>query len=204
MKAVLFDLDGVLVDTEGIYTAFWSGVDDRYPTGVDNFALAIKGNTLDNILSTYFPDTEIQGRIRKELADFEANMQYQLFDGVTDLLAHLKAHKIPAAIVTSSSRRKMGHLFSRLDGFRDYFADVITDEDITHSKPDPEGYLLAAGRLGAAPEDCAVFEDSVAGVKAGQAAGAFVVGVATTNTPDKLSPYADIVIGSMSDALAAL
>lgn len=204
MKAVLFDLDGVLIDTEGTYTRFWSYVDRQYPTGVENFALSIKGSTLANILSTYFPEAETQSRIRHELAEFEADMQCDIFEGVAELLEALKRSNIPAAIVTSSSTRKMERLFSRLKGFKDCFDLVITDEDIVHSKPDPEGYLLAARRLGVDAHDCAVFEDSVAGVIAGHNAGAFVIGVSTTNTPDKLTPYADTVIGSMKDALSAL
>lgn len=204
VKAVLFDLDGVLTDTEGTYTQFWSEVDRRYHTGIDNFALVIKGNTLDNILATYFPDNDTQMSIRHDLAVFEAKMQYRLFDGVLPLLDFLKSNNIPAAIVTSSNRLKMEGLFAQLPGFREHFHAVITDEDITHSKPDPEGYILAAHRLGVDPALCAVFEDSVAGVCAGKASGAFVVGVATTNTPDKLCDIADIVIGSMDEALAAL
>ncbi len=204
INAVLFDLDGVLTDTEGTYTQFWSDVDRRYHTGIDNFALVIKGNTLDNILSTYFPDPDTQRLIRADLADFEAKMRYQLFDGVLPLLDVLKCNNIPAAIVTSSNSVKMDGLFAQLPGFRENFAAVITDEDISRSKPDPEGYILAAKRLGVDPTLCAVFEDSVAGVMAGKASGAFVVGVATTNTPDKLCDIADIVIGSMGEALAAL
>ena len=54
----LFDLDGVLVDSEGIYTEFWQEIDDEFHTGVDNFAMAIKGTTLENILGTYFSEDE--------------------------------------------------------------------------------------------------------------------------------------------------
>ena len=85
--AALFDLDGVLVDTESIYTQFWSDMDRRYPTGVENFASVIKGSTLPVILSRYFQEPEVKHEICALLADFEENMPYRVFDGVTDFLA---------------------------------------------------------------------------------------------------------------------
>ena len=174
INAVLFDLDGVLTDTEGTYTQFWSDVDRRYHTGIDNFALVIKGNTLDNILSTYFPDPDTQRLIRADLADFEAKMRYQLFDGVLPLLDVLKCNNIPAAIVTSSNSVKMDGLFAQLPGFRENFAAVITDEDISRSKPDPEGYLKAMAHFGVTPAETMIFEDSGPGLEAARASGAAV------------------------------
>lgn len=192
--AALFDLDGVLVDTEGIYTQFWSDMDRRYPTGVENFASVIKGSTLPVILSRYFPEPEVQHEICALLADFEENMPYRVFDGVTDFLADLRNHGIKAAIVTSSGLKKMEHLFKLVPGFRDFFAAVLTDADVSRSKPDPEGYMLAASLLGCTGADCYVFEDSFAGVEAGRRAGARVVALATTNPRESLTEKADAVI----------
>lgn len=192
--AALFDLDGVLVDTETIYTEFWSEMDRLFPTGTPNFAHVIKGSTLPSILSNYFPSEADRAKVVELLKEQEENMRYVIFDGVIDFLEDLKRHNIPAAIVTSSGDKKMTRLFATNPGFRDYFATVITDSDVKRSKPDPEGYLLGASRLGCGPERAYVFEDSYAGVEAGRRAGANVIALATTNPRETLIEKADAVI----------
>ena len=199
MQAALFDLDGVLVDTETTYTEFWSDMDRRYPTGVANFAHVIKGSTLPSILNTYFPDKAVQSAIHVLLVQFEASMKYRLFDGVSELLTLLRQKGYKTAIVTSSNLKKMDSLFSQLPELRDAVDIVITDEDVTKSKPDPQGYLLAAERLGVPPEQCWVFEDSFNGLRAGRAAGAVVVGVATTNPYDEVAKLSDITLHNTGD-----
>lgn len=206
--AALFDLDGVLVDTETVYTEFWSEMDRLFPTGVDNFAHVIKGSTLPKILSTYFHSEADRDEIRRLLKEQEENMRYVIFDGVMDFLRDLRAHGIPAAIVTSSGDKKMKRLFATNPGFREMFATVITDSDVSRSKPDPEGYLLGASRLGRKGEECFVFEDSFAGLEAGRRAGATIVALATTNPRSSLTGKADAVIDTFAgfdvDSMLAL
>lgn len=169
--AALFDLDGVLIDSESIYTVFWNRMNELFPTGIDNFAYVIKGTTLPQILDRYFPDPEVQAELRVYLKKQEAEMVYRIFPGVERFLKALKEKGIPTAIVTSSNDAKMKVLFDSLPGFRDYFDVVVTDTDVTRSKPDPQGYMLAAERLGVPSEHCVVFEDSRAGLEAGRRAG---------------------------------
>ena len=194
-KAALFDLDGVIVDTESIYTDFWDDIDRRYPTGVDDFARVIKGNTLARILETYFYE-DIRDEILVLLKEQEESMRYTLFDGVSDFLDRLIDKNIPKAIVTSSNDRKMSRLFSQIPELRPKFEAVITDALVERSKPDPQGYLIAAEKLGVDPTDCVVFEDSFAGLEAGRRAGAYVVALATTNPRESLYEKADEVIDS--------
>ncbi|MDE6135182.1 MAG: HAD hydrolase-like protein, partial [Muribaculaceae bacterium] len=104
--AALFDLDGVLIDTEPVYTGIWSSIDKAFPTGVDNFALKIKGTTLPDILSGYFP-AEQHSLVVEMLKEKESKMDLPLFDGVEAFLGELRRAGIPAAIVTSSGDRKM-------------------------------------------------------------------------------------------------
>ena len=198
-KAALFDLDGVLVDTEGIYTEFWADMDARYPTGVEDFAHVIKGSTLESILSTYFPSADTQEAIVALLAKHEREMRYRLFPGVARLLGRLREAGMGIAIVTSSNRQKMDNLFAQLPELAKAVDIVITDGDVSHSKPHPEGYLLAAERLGVPASQCYVFEDSLNGLRAGRAAGATVVGVATTNSADVIAPLCDIVLTNTAD-----
>lgn len=197
--AALFDLDGVLIDSESIYTVFWNRMNELFPTGIDNFSYVIKGTTLPQILDRYFPDPKVQAELRVYLKKQEAEMVYRIFPGVEGFLKALKEKGIPTAIVTSSNDAKMKVLFDSLPGFRDYFDVVVTDTDVTRSKPDPQGYMLAAERLGVPSEQCVVFEDSRAGLEAGRRAGGKVVAVATTLTHEDIAGCGDIVIDSFED-----
>jgi len=193
ISGALFDLDGVLIDTEGIYTGIWEDLESHFPTGIPNFALVIKGNTLPRILNTYFKP-EDHDAIISMLNEYENTMDYPLFDGVIDFLQQLKEAGIPRAIVTSSSDRKMDLIRSRMPKFMSYFDVLITDSKVEHSKPHPDPYLKGAEALGVDPKDCIVFEDSYSGLKAGRDAGARVVALATTNARDTLLDKADVVI----------
>lgn len=197
--AALFDLDGVLIDSESIYTVFWNRMNELFPTGIDNFSYVIKGTTLPQILDRYFPDPKVQAELRVYLKKQEAEMVYRIFPGVERFLKALKEKGIPTAIVTSSNDAKMKVLFDSLPGFRDYFDVVVTDTDVTRSKPDPQGYMLAAERLGVPSEYCVVFEDSRAGLEAGRRAGGKVVAVATTLTHEDIAGCGDIVIDSFEE-----
>lgn len=196
LQAVLFDLDGVLIDSESTYSEFWTEIDRIYPTGIENFALSIKGTTLPQIMSHY-KDEAVKADIVKRIYEFQATLRYRLFDGVEEFLKDLQAHSIPAAIVTSSDDEKMRHLFEQFPTFRSYFSTIIDASKVTRSKPDPQGYLLAAESLGAEPENCFVFEDSLQGLKAGRASGATVIGLATTYPRAVVEPLADEVIDGL-------
>lgn len=196
IRAVLFDLDGVLVDSEGIYTDFWNMVDGIYPTGVENFAFVIKGTTLTEILDRYFPAPDIQAKIRELLKTQEREMVYRLFDGIIPMLEDLRRSGVMSAIVTSSNRRKMKALFEAIPELETLVDTIVTDEDVTESKPSPQGYLLAARRLGVTEGEFAVVEDSIAGLQAGRAAGAVVVGISTTNPAERIAPLSDLVLSS--------
>lgn len=198
MKAALFDLDGVLIDTEPVYTEIWSNIERHFPTGIDNFAQRIKGTTLPDILNQYFRK-EDHTAIISMLTEAEDNMEYPLFAGTVPFLKKLKEAQIPAAIVTSSNDIKMRRLFAMYPGFNEFFDAIITDSHVKRSKPDPEGYLLAASKLGVEPADCVVFEDSFNGLKAGVAAGASVVAIATTNSADSLRQYTTLIATDLSD-----
>lgn len=194
MKAALFDLDGVIVDTENQYTAFWSEMQRLYlPDNVD-FALQIKGQSLTCILKEYFLGENVRREVLRRLEAFEATMSYPYINGARAFVESLKAAGVPTAIVTSSNKAKMDQLYKAIPDFRQLFIHILTAEDFRQSKPSPDCYITAARRLGICPEDCVVFEDSFNGIEAGRLSGAFVVGLATTNPADVLTPLCDIVI----------
>lgn len=191
---VLFDLDGVLIDSERLYSGFYDNLGELYNIEEENFSMAIKGSTIEQILSKYFSSPEASADVLRRINEFEANMEYPICEGVIEFLSELKSRDIPAAIVTSSSDNKMVKLWNQHPGLKAYFDTIVTGGDITRSKPDPEGYLLAAKRVGCNPEDCYVFEDSISGLAAGMAAGCTVIGLATTLPAERLKGKAHILI----------
>ncbi len=176
--AILFDLDGVLIDSENLYTRFWDETEKLYPTGIPDFARAIKGTNLPSIMRLFKPDE--RDDIMDRILDFDSKLEYPLFDGAVGLLSDLRAGEVPTALVTSSNTEKMVQLFRQYPDFRSFFNVIIDGSMVTKGKPDPEGYLLAVDKLGVEPSRCVVVEDSLQGIRAGRAAGAEVWGLWTT------------------------
>lgn len=192
-KGALFDLDGVLIDSETTYTRFWEEIDRIYPTGIENYAIAIKGTTLPEILKHY-EDESVRTDIVRRVVEFQENLTFNLYDGVEEFLAQLRQNNIRTAIVTSSDNRKMQLLFSQIPQLKELVDVVIDASMVTHSKPNPEGYLKAAEAIGCNPEDCYVFEDSLQGLKAGRESGATAIALATTYPRETLKGKAAKII----------
>lgn len=196
--AFLFDLDGVIIDSESAYSRIWGSVEEIYPTGIEDFASMIKGSTLEKILSTWFRK-EDRPDVERMLYELESKMVYEPCQGSVEFLKLLKKHGIPMALVTSSNKVKMSHLWQQQPALQQYFDVIITGDMISRSKPDPEGYLLAARKLGVAPINCVVAEDSRQGLEAGKAAGAKVAGVVGTLPREIVEPLSDIVITNLME-----
>ena len=195
----LFDLDGVILDTEGSYTAFWDDYGSRHFSEKD-FGLKIKGQTLVKILADYFPDENERKSITDAINDFERKMSYPFVPGVENYIKSLKSNGIRTAVVTSSNLPKMENVYRCHPGFKEMFDIILTSEDFSESKPSPYCYLKAMKLFGAGPENCVVFEDSLAGLQAARASGAFVTALTTTNPEEVVRNYADLVIRDFNDS----
>jgi len=201
--AALFDLDGVVLDTETQYTQFWREVGARVFPGFPNFEYAVKGQTLRSIEETYFsgPEREADYRwLKQALEDFEKQMRYDFVPGADVFLRELREAGVKTAMATSSDHKKMDSVLAKRPDFETLFDACITSEDVQHSKPAPDCFVLAAERLGARPQACIVFEDSLNGLKAGRASGAYVVGLATTLPMADVAALADEAIPNFADA----
>ena len=196
LKAALFDLDGVVFDTEPQYTVFWGSQCRLYHPEHPALEHEIKGSTLTQIYDRWFsgPLANEQAVITERLNAFEAQMKFEYISGFEQLIADLHAHGVKTAVVTSSNQPKMESVYRAQPCFRTLFDAILTSEDFDYSKPHPDCYLKAAARFGAQPEECIVFEDSFNGLKAGRAAGMKVVGVATTNPAGAIAELSDIQI----------
>lgn len=195
-KAALFDLDGVVFNTEPLYTEFWGAQCREFHPEHPGLEHEIKGQTLQQIYDRHFsgPLKEKQVLITKRLNDFEAHMAFDYVEGFEPFIRQLRQEGVKTAVVTSSNQLKMEAVYAKRPEFKQLFDAILTAEDFERSKPDPDCYLKAAQRFGVIPAECVVFEDSFNGLKSGRAAGMYVVGLATTNAADAIAPYADRVI----------
>lgn len=181
-KAALFDLDGVVVDTESQYTKFWGSVGKKYFPDQPDFAEKIKGSTLVQIYDRYFGgEMEKQHTITKGLDEFERSMDYAFIPGFNEFILKLRENGVKTAVVTSSNIAKMENVYRAHPDFKSLFDAILTSEDFDKSKPDPDCYLKAAQRFGFQHDECVCFEDSINGLKSVKAAKMMCVGLATTN-----------------------
>lgn len=182
IKAILFDFDGVIADTEPIYDKYMNALGDKYNLGIINFAHHVKGTPTVDILEKYFArfgEDECK-KIHSELLDFEVNeMEFNEILGAINFLQKVKNMRFKTALVTSSQQKKMDRALKEM-GLSDYFDSIITAERITKGKPDPMCYLLAAKELNVTPEECLVLEDSLHGVNSGISAGMKVIGITSS------------------------
>ena len=194
-EAVMFDLDGVLIDTESQYSKFWEKVGSEYYPNDLEFASKLKGMTLKNILCKFFGDDMEKCRsVVAGLNAFEAGMNYDYVPGAENFIGSLKAAGVKTAVVTSSDNNKMNNLYSAHPNFMELFDKICTAEDSKRSKPAPDCYLNCSESLGVLPCNCAIFEDSFNGLEAAKASGAKVVGLSTTNSLKEIKGYCDCVI----------
>ena len=180
--AALFDFDGVVMDTEPQYTVFWNKQGHKY-LGENDFGRKIKGQTLTQIYERHFSGMyEEQEQITHALNRYESEMTYEYLPGIEDFLKDLRNNKVGTALVTSSNKEKMGNVYKIHPELTGLFDHILTSENFTRSKPDPECFLLGMKLLEATPENSFVFEDSFHGLQAGMSSGATVIGLTTTNS----------------------
>lgn len=187
--AILFDLDGVLVNSSAVVERHWRRWADRHNVSFEDLAEAIHGRTSAGIIRIMAPhlNAEQEGRIREAEEGIDTD-GLEVYPAANELLRSLPSYGW--AIVTSGNRRTAA---TRLQyGEFPTPPVLVTAEDVQRGKPDPEAFLLAAKRLGVQPEQCVVIEDAPVGIEAARAAGMRVIAVATTHSPQALTP-ADII-----------
>ncbi|PRY30719.1 HAD-IA family hydrolase [Pseudosporangium ferrugineum] len=194
-EAVLFDLDGVLVDSEGQIAGnvrLWAARHGLDPARVRD---AAHGRTVADVVAALTPHLDLAAELAA-IRDLELSNAGSAapMPGAADLLAALAGR--PWAVVTSTGAEVARRRFAALGVPAP--AVLVAAEDVTAGKPHPEGYLAAARALGAAPENCVVFEDSPAGVAAGRSAGATVVGLgaAVRGAPHWIPDLTHVTVGA--------
>ena len=191
-QAVIFDMDGVLVDSGAHHREAWSRMLGELgvaaPPGFWRKTIgrpAVEAVPL--LLGEPVAPAEARRLANRKHAHYTALAARGMpaVAGVTAFVDTLRAHAIPLAVATSARRSDVIELLGPL-GLLDRFGVIVAAEDVARGKPDPEVYLQAARRLGAPPEGCLVFEDAIVGVQAARGSGMRVFGVATAYEPADL------------------
>lgn len=199
-EALLFDLDGVLLDSEGGYQLFWEMIAVEYGLDPKTFPFVIKGQNIYDTAEIYFPKSD-QELVVKRYMDYQLSMTYIAYEGMWDMLKAVKENGIKTAIVTSSNKEKMNVVYAQHPAFGEYIDALITAEDTVAKKPAPDCWHKAAEVLGVDIKKSVVFEDSVLGLKSGMASGAYVVGLATTHDAATIRPLCHFMINQISDLI---
>jgi beta-phosphoglucomutase len=192
-EACIFDMDGVLIDSGAHHRAAWRALLRELgeePAHPEFWRLTIgrpSEEAMPLILGRRVTDHEAY-RLARRKRDLYTDLSrggLVSVPGVRDFVTALSRLGVPRAVGTSASRFDVDRLLAGV-GLRRHFDVIVTADDVTLGKPDPEVYELAAARLEIAPEACLVFEDSLVGVEAARRAGMRVVGVSTAHSEAEL------------------
>ena len=190
--AVLFDMDGVIIDSHDAVTHYWLTIAERHNITLTDalFKQHIYGCTFDTTFDKVFGT--LTSEDRQAALDFlyeyeNHHLVYKTMPGAIALLRGLRG-RVPVALVTSGDRPKTSTVFAQL-GLEELFQARVTLEDVTRGKPDPQCFRLGAERVNIPPERCIVFEDSRNGALAAMGAGCTVIGV---QPPDNAQMLHDI------------
>lgn len=188
VRALIFDMDGVIVDSNPLHRTAWEQYTCRFGiAATEDMQERMYGRRNDEIvrdfLGEHLSDEEVlaHGAAKEQLYRelMAGKVTESLLPGLREFLED--RHAMLLAVATNAETANLDFV---LDGakIRSFFRVALSGNDVTRPKPDPEIYQLAALRLGANPRECVVFEDSTAGVEAGVAAGMRVVGVGSTHS----------------------
>lgn len=211
IQTVLFDMDGVIVDTEPVHRyAYYKqfeelniDVSEAMYTSFTGFSTR---NTFQTLKDHFQLEHEVEDLIQRKRSifndAFDTKEDLDLIEGVRDLIEDLHQNGIQLIVASSASKVTINRVFTRF-GLHDYFTHIVSGEDFPKSKPHPAIFEHAAS-LSLAPKDnCIVIEDSTNGVKAAKAAGIFCVGYNSEHSKDQNLEEADIVINHFKELNAA-
>lgn len=208
IKGIVFDMDGVLVDSEPLHIEAWNDVFAEFGYHFDMewfhqwIGVSDKNFTLKIVEEYKIPkDADILLKDKRRIFEEKIRQGVPAHKGVKELLPQLS--HLPKAVATSSNRS--GAMISLEGaGLIHFFKGVVTADDVAQHKPFPDCYLKATEILGLQPEECVGIEDSISGIKAAKAAGLFVIGVATSLPASLLIPHADMVLENTEEALLSI
>ncbi len=204
IKAAIFDLDGTIIDSNPLDFAAWQKVLAEHQAQLSwEEYLQIVGATSAEIVQQYLnlndekKTEEIVHKREEYFRQIAGEKGIHLLPGAEKLLQDIRAIPLKMVLATGSNREKLDFVFSKVH-IRQYFDDLITADDVTKGKPDPEVFLQAARKINLPPAECMVFEDAKKGVEAAKAGGMTCIAINTNGHSHYLSA-ADLVIEKYTD-----
>ncbi len=190
-RALLFDLDGTLAETDSLHLPTW--VDVLRPYGVEVneefYRDRISGRSTGEVVRALLPDlTAEEGRSigdAKEASFRERAAELEPLPGFADLVELGRERGMRVGLVTNAPEENVEAILLAL-GLRDFFDTVVLADEVEAVKPDPAPYIAALGKTGVLPEEALAFEDSVSGISSSVAAGIPTVGIASSQDPERL------------------
>lgn len=203
--AVIWDMDGVIVDSAQLHFRSWRAAFRAYQSGYtyEDFRHTFGQKNevaIKSILGARVGPETIDSISREKEDCFRSLVksgELEVFPGTVDLIRGLHRAGFKLAVASSAPAENIGIILRRLR-LKQYFPVVVSGENVTEGKPAPRGFLMAAKGLGVAPAQCLVIEDAVAGVEAAIKAGMKCIAVTNTNTAASLKA-ADLVVDSLKD-----
>ena len=192
VKGVLFDMDGVILDTEKLYTRFWReaaqalgfAMTHEMALGMRSLSKEIGERRLKEYLGEEVDYLQVRNKRIELMSAFIEKNGVELKPGIHNLLEFLEENGIRKAIATSSPLDRTKEYLSQV-GLVDSFDELVSGHMVAHGKPAPDIYLYAAEKLGLKPEECLVVEDSPTGLFAGYQAGCIPVMIPDQDVPDE-------------------
>ena len=206
-KAIIFDMDGLMIDTERLALKAWqlAGVDFGFPISDDIFISMVGRNrrdsdcTLVEIFGSDFPIGAVRDRYRAYLDGWIDEDKLSVKSGLLELLSFLDKISMPKAVATSTEYERAVHKLS-LTNLLEHFSIVIAGDQVQRGKPAPDIFLAAAAQLGVLPENCLVLEDSDAGIQAAYEAGMTPVMIPDMKPPSEKSlAFAHRIFGGLGE-----
>lgn len=192
LKALLFDIDGTLADTDPVHYLAWADQCKKhdYDLSREIYRTQMSGRLNPDIIRDFFPqlsEEEVNTFDKEKEAMYrERALQLTPIAGLQKVLEFARTNTLRLAAVTNGSKPNAEHNLNVL-GLDSTFEYVITPDLVQNGKPDPEPYLLVLEKLGMAPDKALVFEDSSSGIRSAKAAGLEVIGLSTSLTAEELN-----------------
>ncbi|TRX37593.1 HAD family hydrolase [Flavobacterium restrictum] len=207
IQTVIFDMDGVIVDTELVHRyAYFKQFEELNITVPEVMYTSLTGlstrNTFQKLKQNFDINQEVEDLILRKRAifndAFDNKEDLDLLEGVGVLIKNLHQNGIQLIVASSASKVTINRVFTRFN-LHQYFSDIVSGEDFPKSKPDPAIFLHAASLSVAPKENCIVIEDSTNGVKAANAAGIFCIGYHSEHSKDQDLTTANLVISHFNE-----
>ncbi len=192
IQAIIFDLDGVIINSNPAIEAFWKSWTDKEGIQLTDALIRqwIHGRKVGDTLNGLFGHlTESkQTAIRESAYHFDQHMNPGPIHGIHSFVTAINQLSLPVGIVTSSHKERMMDMLIRID-IQTNFTHFVTAHDVTNGKPHPEPYLTMSNKMNVPPHQCLVFEDAISGIQSATAAGMLSVGIGDEQAKTALQKF---------------